>query len=253
LSVKGGMVPGEMRTDGSRENVRRSVKDSLKALGGTLDKIDVFECARVDRNIPIETTMKALEELVQEGKIGGIALSEVGEASLRKAAKVTKIVGVEVELSLFSLDPLKNGVAKACAELGIPLIAYSPMSRGMLTGAIQSPSDLPEGDNRRHMPRFQEEHFATNLELVKAVGDLAKNKGCTSAQLALAWVRTLSKRNGNPEIIPIPGASTEERVLENSKHLRLEESEMQALDSVLAKFEVSGGRYPKFMEASLEG
>lgn len=127
------------------------------------------------------------------------------------------------------------------------------MSRGFLTGAIKSPSDIPEDDLRRRMPRFQEENFAANMELVKAVEELANKKDCTTAQLALAWVRTLSKRNGNPEIIPIPGASTEERVLENSKYLTLEESEMETLDAMLAKFEVSGGRYPKFMESSLEG
>jgi len=124
LSVKGGTIIGGVpKPDGSRENIRRSVHQCLKDLDGTLDKIDVFECARIDKDVPIEEQMKALEELVKEGKIGGVALSEVGEKTVRKAAACTKIVAVEVELSLFSLDPLSNGVAKACAELGIPIVA----------------------------------------------------------------------------------------------------------------------------------
>lgn len=130
---------------------------------------------------------------------------------------------------------------------------YSPIGRGMLSGEIKSPDDIPEGDMRRNMPRFHSENFAVNMELVKAVGDIAAKKGCTSAQLALAWVRTLSKRNGNPEIIPIPGATTEARVKENSVNLTLEESEMQELDEVVGKFRVVGGRYSKMAEAWLEG
>lgn len=197
--------------------------------------------------------MAALEELVKEGKIGGVALSEVGEKTIRRAAKVTKIVGVEVELSLWALEPLQNGVAKACAELGIPLIAYSPIGRGILAGTIKSPSDIPAEDFRHHLPRFQPENFAANLELAKKVGDIASKKGVTSAQLALAWVRTLSKRNGNPEIIPIPGATTAERVKENSVDLRLEDAEMDALEEICKGFEVKGGRYPEAHSALLEG
>jgi len=123
----------------------------------------------------------------------------------------------------------------------------------MLSGEIKSPSDLPEDDFRRHMDRFQPENFAINMELVKAVGEIASKNGCTSAQLALAWVRTLSKRNGNPEIIPIPGATTEARVKENSVNLTLNDAEMQALEEVTAKFKVIGGRYMPQAEALLEG
>lgn len=123
----------------------------------------------------------------------------------------------------------------------------------MLTGEIKSFDDIPEGDFRKMNPRFQPENFEKNMKLVDSVKTMAKKKGCTPAQFAIAWVRTLSKRNGNPEIIPIPGASTEARVLENSKDLRLDDSEMKALDEILKNFKVSGGRYPKAMEAMLEG
>jgi len=123
----------------------------------------------------------------------------------------------------------------------------------MLTGEIKSFDDIPEGDFRKMNPRFQPENFDKNMKLVDSVKSMAEKKGCTPAQFAIAWVRTLSKRNGNPEIIPIPGASTEARVLENSKDLRLDDSEMKALDEILKNFKVSGGRYPKAMEAMLEG
>lgn len=122
LSVKGGLT--NMRPDGTPEGVRKSVENCVRLLGGT-KSIDVFECARVDKNVPLEETMKALEGLVKEGKIGGIALSEVSAETVRRAAKVTKIVAVEVELSLWSLDVLRNGVAKAAAEHNIPLVAYA--------------------------------------------------------------------------------------------------------------------------------
>jgi pyridoxine 4-dehydrogenase len=191
LSIKGGfkgMVP-----DGSPENVRNSVENCLNLLKGK-KSIDIFECARVDKNVPIETTMKALEELVKEGKIGGIALSEVGPATIERAANATKIVAVEVELSLFSTDVLSNGVAKVCAEHNIPIVAYSPLSRGFLTGEIKKPDDIPEGDFRRTIPRFQPGNFDTNMEIVREVEKLAKQKGCTPAQIAISWVKSQSKR-----------------------------------------------------------
>jgi len=253
LSIKGCMslVP-HPKPDGSREGVRRSVEQCLKDLGGTKTCIDIFESARVDASTPLEVTMGAFEELINEGKISGVSLSEVGEATVRKAAKMTKISAVEVELSMFSTEPLTNGVAKACAELGIPIIAYSPVGRGMLTGEIKSADDIPEGDLRRHLPRYHPDVFEHNIQLVKAVETLATARGCTTAQFALAWVRTLSKRNGNPEIIPIPGSTKESRVRENCKDIRLEESEMQAIAEILSKFEVKGGRYAKTHEHMLE-
>jgi len=251
LSIKGGIK--NMSPDGSPENVRNSVDNCLKLLNGK-KSIDIFECARVDKNTPIEVTLKTLDdEYVKTGKIGGIGLSEVGAATIRRAAKVVKIVAAEVELSLWSLNIFENGVAAACAENNIPIVAYSPIGRGMLSGKIKSPDDLSEDDMRRHMPRFHEEHFHKNFELVREVQKIAQQKGCTPAQLAINWVKHLSKKDGNPEIIPIPGASAEERVLENAKEVVLSNEDLAAIDSILKNFEVSGERYPARMKAHLEG
>ncbi|KAH7403547.1 NADP-dependent oxidoreductase domain-containing protein [Cadophora sp. MPI-SDFR-AT-0126] len=250
LSIKGGLV--NMKPDGTPEGVKASVENCLRLLDGK-KSIDIFECARVDKNTPIETTMKALEEYVKAGKIGGIALSEVSATSVRRAAKVTKIVAVEVELSLWSTNILNNGVAAACAENNIPVVAYSPMGRGMLTGQIKSPDDIPEGDMRKTMPRFLPENFRKNLDLVKELENLAKQKGCTPAQLALGWTRSISKKNGNPEIIPIPGATTAERVLENSKDVTLSSEDLKAIESILSSFSVAGQRYDLHGMAHVEG
>jgi len=243
LSIKGGSKPGGQGLDCGPANVRRSVEYCVETLKGT-KKIDIFECARVDKNVPIETTMKALAELREEGKIGAISLSELGAEKIQRAVKVTKIVGVEVEVSMFATDIFSNGVAAACAEHNIPVIAYSPMSRGMLTGQIKKFEDIPEGDFRRMAPRFQPGNFATNMELVKEVEKISEKKGCTPAQLAISWVKAQSKRNGNPEIIPIPGATTEERVLENAKDVSITDAELAEIDEILKKCEVAGERYP---------
>ncbi|PVH74758.1 Aldo/keto reductase [Cadophora sp. DSE1049] len=250
LSIKGGLV--NMKPDGTPEGIKTSIENCLRLLDGK-KSIDIFECARVDKNTPIETTMKALEEHVKAGKIGGIALSEVSAASVRRAVKATKIVAVEVELSLWSMDILSNGVAAACAENNIPVVAYSPMGRGMLTGQIKSPDDISEGDMRKTMPRFLPENFSKNLDLVKELENLAKQKGCTPAQLALGWIRSISKKNGNPEIIPIPGATTAERVFENSKDVTLSSVELKAIESILSSFSVAGQRYDSHGMAHVEG
>ncbi|CZS90819.1 hypothetical protein WAI453_003947 [Rhynchosporium graminicola] len=240
LSIKGGLV--NMKPDGSPEGVRTSIENCLRLLDGK-KSIDIFECARVDKNTPIETTMKALEGYVKVGKIGGIALSEVSAATVRRAAKVTKIVAVEVELSLFATDILSNGVAAACAENDIPVVAYSPVGRGFLTGEIKSPDDIPEGDLRKKMPKFLPENFHKNIDLVEKLQSIAKQKGCTPAQLAVAWIRSISKKDGNPEFFPIPGASTEARVIENSKDFTLSAEDLKAIDSILSSFTPVGDRY----------
>jgi pyridoxine 4-dehydrogenase len=193
LSIKGGLK--NMVPDGTPEGVRRSMDNCLKLLNGK-KKLDIFECARVDKNVPIEVTLKELEKYVQEGKLGGISLSEVSGPTIRKAASITKIVAVEVELSLFHTDVLTNGTAAACAEHNIPLIAYSPLGRGFLTGQIKSLNDIPEGDFRHHFPRFQPGNFETNMTLVHDVEKIAKAKGCTTGQVAVAWVLSHSQKVG---------------------------------------------------------
>ncbi|OCL03361.1 Aldo/keto reductase [Glonium stellatum] len=241
LNIKGATRPG-LKPDGSPEYVRISVDNCLEMLGGR-GKIHMFECARKDPNVPLEQTLRALAELVDEGKIGGVALSEVSADTIRKAAKITKIVVVEIELSLFCTEPLSNGITNACAELNIPILAYSPVGRGILTGQIKSLRDIPEHDVRRILPRFRPENFEVNIKLIKELEKIASQKKCTPAQLALGWLRTLSKKEDMPEIIPIPGSIAVDRVLENSVEIELSEDEMRQIDSILASHEVIGDRY----------
>ena len=250
LSIKGGlrgMVP-----DGGEENVRRSVDYCIEKLEGK-KKLDIFECARVDPNTPIETTMRVLATYVKEGKLGGISLSEVKAETIRRAHKVHPICAVEVELSLWETDILTNGVASTCAELGIPIIAYSPLGRGFLTGQIKKYEDLGENDMRKRFPRFQKDVFGKNMELVEELEKLAKKKGCTPAQLALAWVRQLGEKEDMPVIIPIPGATTEARVTENMGVVRLSQEDMQEIDGILKDTVVLGDRYPKMMMSHVNG
>ncbi|KAH8648434.1 NADP-dependent oxidoreductase domain-containing protein [Xylariales sp. PMI_506] len=249
ISVKGGFDFHRMTPDASPASLKRSIETILMDLGGKKKTIDVFECARVDPTTPLEETLRFLdEEYVQKGVIGGIALSEVGEVTLRKAAAITRIVGVEVELSLWSTHVLENGVAAACGELGIPLISYSPLGQGMLTGQVKTLDDIPATDHRRMYPRFQPEAFDVNIQLAREIHRLAAEKGCAPGQLALAWVRSIAGRPGMPStVIPIPGATSEARVRENARsgEIELTPEELVAINSVLAKFPVVGRRYPE--------
>ncbi|TID21272.1 Aldo/keto reductase [Venturia nashicola] len=242
LSIKGGLKPGEHAPDGSEANIQRSIDECLRVLDGK-KFLDLFECARVDPNTPIETTIAAIDNYVQAGKLGGISLSEVSEQTIRKAAQVAKISAVEVEFSLWSTDILTNGVAKACSELNIPIVAYSPIGRGFLTGDIKKPEDLGDDDMRKTMPRFQGEAFYENIKLVKEIEKVAVKKGAKPGQVAIAWVRAHSGRDGLPLIIPIPGSSTAARVEENSKDVTLTEAELEELNDILRNFTPVGGRY----------
>ncbi|EON67432.1 hypothetical protein W97_06685 [Coniosporium apollinis CBS 100218] len=242
LSIKGGLKPGEMAPDGSEKNVRRSIDECLRVLDGK-KFLDIFECARVDPATPIETTVGAIAEYVKVGKVGGVGLSEVSAETIRRAAKVTKIAAVEVEFSLWATDILENGIAEACAELNIPIVAYSPLGRGFLTGQIKSPDDIPDDDFRKHMPRFQPDVFDQNMELVRQVEQLASKKKCTSGQVALAWIKAQSGKDGNPVLIPIPGATTEERIKENMKDVELNEDDLAEIKGILSKVTITGGRY----------
>ncbi|OKL63150.1 hypothetical protein UA08_01605 [Talaromyces atroroseus] len=244
LSIKGGLNPKTHRTDGTPENTRRTLDDTISQLKGR-KKIDIFEFARRDQDVPMEVTFDVMnKEYVQTGKIGGISLSEVRADTIHEAVKHIKVLAVEVELSLFSTDVLENGVAAACAQYGIPLVAYSPIGRGLLTGQIRKFEDLPEDSSMRNYPRFQPGNFEINLQLVHQVEKIAEKKGCTAAQLAINWTRALSRRPGMPTIIPIPGATTAARVEENSKLIDLTDEEMAQIDEILAKFTTAGARYP---------
>ncbi|KAJ5090864.1 hypothetical protein N7532_009548 [Penicillium argentinense] len=187
LAIKTGIV--DMRTftmDGSPAGVQNFVDRANKILDGK--KIGVLGCGRADKSVPIKDTVVALAQLVIEGKIGGIQLSEVSASTIRRAAAVAKIDMVVTEISLWTTDVLENGVAETCAELGIPMVAHTPLGAGILTGQIKSLYDMPANDYHRFFPRFQPENFATNMQLVSKIKGLAGLKKCTSAQLALSWI-----------------------------------------------------------------
>ena len=240
LSIKGCLGP-DMSPSGKPADVRRSVENCVRMLGGT-KKIDVFEAARVDKSTPIEETMAEFNKLIEEGKIGGVALSEAGPATIRRAAKVAKIAAVETEVSIFEDQALTSGVAETCAELGIPIVAYSPFARGFLTGQIKSPDDLNPIQKRN--PRYQEENFGKNLELAEKVKAIAKEEGATTAQYSLAWVAARSEKPGMPVFIPIPGATTKERVVENYDIKKFSKEQLKVVDEYMKTVQVSGTRYP---------
>ncbi|KAI3321767.1 Aldo/keto reductase [Xylariaceae sp. AK1471] len=244
LMIKGGITNMKTLTqDCSPEGIRRSVDAANKTLDGK-KKIDAFGPARVDPKVPIEETVKALSEMVNEGKIGGIQLSEVSADTIQRACKVAKIELVGEEVSLWATEIFQNSVAETCAGLGIPVVAHTPLGGGMLTGRYKSVDDLPPNDYHRFFPRYQGDNFKKNLELVTKVEELAKTKGCNPTQLALSWIKTQSRRKQMPFLIPIPGSSSEERVAENAKQVELTDKDMEEVEGILATFEVSGTRFP---------
>ncbi|KAK9362903.1 NADP-dependent oxidoreductase domain-containing protein [Lipomyces starkeyi] len=253
LSIKGGVDLTTFAPNGTPEFVRQSVENIIKHLG-TAKKLDLFECARVDPNVPIETTVAALAALVKEGLIGGISLSEVKAETIRRAAAVHLISAVEIEYSLWSTEARDLGVLSTCAELGIPVVAYSPLGRGFLTGQIRSRSDFEEGDFRLHLDRFSAENFAINLQLVDEITNLALKKGIKPSQLAIAWIKKHEHIIPGLQIIPIPGATTLERVDENCAPVELlTDDEFAEIGAILEKIEVKGARYNKHAESLLWG
>ncbi|TIB62960.1 hypothetical protein E3P77_03686 [Wallemia ichthyophaga] len=248
LCIKGGIDLKVFAPNGSYEFLSSSVDKCNELLGG-VKKIDQFEPARRDPNHTSKQIIENLTRIEKEGKIGGISLSEVDEKTIREAAKAaedlgTKVSSVEVEFSMASPDILYNGVAKACADFNIPIYAYSPIGRGLLSGKIKSNADAK--GMAKHFPRFQDGNIEENLKLVAEVEKLAEKKRCTPAQIAIAWVKHHSNRNGLPTIIPIPGASSVRRVEENLiNSITLTDDDMKHLNEAVEKVEIKGGRYPE--------
>ncbi|KAJ5095929.1 aldo/keto reductase [Penicillium alfredii] len=244
LTVKSGIA--DMSTfamDCSPAAIRGFVDRANAILDGK-KKIDLFGCGRVDPKVPIEETVRALGELVKEEKIGGIQLSEVSASTIRRAAQVATIDIVEAEISLWATNGFENGVAETCAELGITLVALTPLGAGMLTGRIKSPDDLPANDYHRFFPRFQRENLHINLKLVHTLSQLAEKRGCTSAELALSWFRAQSRLPRMPVIVPVFGARSEERVAENTRDIDLSDSDLEEIRSILDSCPVVGSRHP---------
>lgn len=219
--------------------IRNYLSYSLQRL--RVDYIDMYYPGRVDPNVPIEETVGALSELVKEGKIRFVGLSEAGSETLRRAHAVYPIAMLQTEYSLWTRDPEEN-VLPVCRELGVSLVAYSPLGRGFLTGAFQKPEDIPSDDLRRYMPRFQGENFERNLRLVEKVREISREKNCSTAQLALAWLLAQGD-----DIIPIPGTKSRRRLEENLKAVELElsESDLQRIDQIAPRGIAAGTRYPE--------
>ena len=243
IATKFGNVRSEdgqyLGIDGTPGYVRRACDASLKRLG--LDTIDLYYQHRVDSTVPIEDTVGAMAELVHAGKVRYLGLSEAATGTIRRAHKVHPISALQTEYSLWTRDP-EEGVLDTCRDLGIGFVAYSPLGRGFLTGRFTSPDDLPEDDWRRNNPRFQGENFSRNLELVRKVEGIAASKGCTPAQLALAWLL-----NQGEDIVPIPGSRVRARVDENAAaaNVELTREDLEALDAVAPIGVAAGARYPE--------
>jgi len=223
---------------GRPEYVRAACDASLTRLG--VDHIDLYYQHRVDPQVPIEDTVGAMAELVEAGKVLHLGLSEAGAATLRRAAAVHPIAALQSEWSLWSRD-IEDDIVPACRELGIGVVAYSPLGRGFLTGAIRSLGDLAEDDWRRANPRFEAKHLELNLAIVARIERLAADKGCTPAQLALAWVLAQG-----PDVVPIPGTRSRTRLAENAAAITvaLSTDELAAINKLIPKDMAAGTRYP---------
>lgn len=229
--------------DVSPEYLRTALESALKILDGK-KKIDIFGPCRIHStpDVTIEDSVLACAEFVKEGKIGGIQLSEVKAETIRRAAKVAKIEMVEVEASLWSTEIFENGVLETCAELGLIILAHTPLGAGMLTGKIKTPEDMGE-DHHKHFPRWQGENFQKNLQLVQALEKLSAKKGCTTAQLALSWLKKGNGKADSPWIVPIPGARSEGRIKENCTEIKFSADELMEIGEILKSFPVAGTRY----------
>ena len=244
LATKFGIVrdpsnPNVRGVSGKADYVRKSCDASLRRLG--VETIDLYYQHRVDPATPIEETVFAMAELVKAGKVRYLGLSEASVPTLRRAVKVHPIAALQTEYSLWTRDP-EGGIQAACRELGIGFVAYSPLGRGFLTGQFKKFEDLPADDYRRNSPRFQGENFQKNLDLVRRVEEIAREKRCTASQLALAWVLAQSS-----DIVPIPGTKRRKYLEENvaAQTVALTKEDLQRIDAAFPADSASGARYPE--------
>jgi aryl-alcohol dehydrogenase-like predicted oxidoreductase len=251
VATKFALVRGEggsfLGVSGKPDYVRKACDASLGRLG--IDAIDLYYQHRVDPQVPIEETVGAMAELVKAGKVRRLGLSEASPATIRRAHAVHPIAALQTEYSLWSRDP-EGEILETTRELGITFVAYSPLGRGFLTGQFKTPDDFEAGDWRRHNPRFQGENFAKNLALVERVSEIARGRGLTPAQLALAWV---VGRAGH--IVTIPGTRSAARLDENAAaaEITLTGDEIAALEQAFPKGATAGGRYPEASAVYLNG
>jgi aryl-alcohol dehydrogenase-like predicted oxidoreductase len=252
LATKFGIVrdpanPSLRGVNGRPDYVRSSCEASLRRLG--IETIDLYYQHRVDRSTPIEETVAAMAQLVCEGKIRYIGLSEASPQTLRRAVKIHPIAALQTEYSLWSREP-EDEILATCRELDIGFVAYSPLGRGFLTGQFKRFEDFPEDDYRRFSPRFQGENFQKNLDLVRQVEEIAKEKGCTPAQLALVWVLAQDKN-----IVPIPGTKRRKYLEDNVAALdvKLTDEDLRRIDEIFPRGAAAGLRYPEHMMNVVNG
>jgi aryl-alcohol dehydrogenase-like predicted oxidoreductase len=250
LATKFGIVrdptnPNSRSVNGKPEYVHSCCEASLRRLG--VKSIDLYYLHRVDPNTPIEVTVRAMAELVKEGKIKHLGLSEAAPETLRRANSVHPIAALQTEYSLWSREPEKE-LFETCRELGITFIAYSPLGRGFLTGKIKNLTELPENDWRRGAPRFQGENLQRNLHITTRIDEIAREKGCSPAQLALAWV--LAK---DEHIVPIVGTKRRRYLEENivAADLKLTSDDIKRLDEAVPPGAAAGNRYPEATMANV--
>jgi aryl-alcohol dehydrogenase-like predicted oxidoreductase len=242
LATKFGNVRGEngerLGVRGDPEYVHQACNASLQRLG--VEQIDLYYQHRVDPKVPIEETVGAMAELVQQGKVRHLGLSEAAPDTVRRAHQVHPISALQTEYSLWTRD-VEDRILPTTRELGIGFVAYSPLGRGFLSGRFRSPDDIPEDDFRRHNPRFQGENFERNLRIVDQVREIAEEKGVTAAQLALAWVH-----HQGEDIVPIPGTKRRHYLEENvaATEIRLSQDDLRRLDEVAPPGVTAGDRYP---------
>jgi aryl-alcohol dehydrogenase-like predicted oxidoreductase len=233
--------------NGKPDYVRQSCEGSLRRLG--VETIDLYYQHRVDPNTPIEETVGAMAQLMKEGKIRHIGLSEAGPQTLRRAVKTHPVTALQTEYSLWTRDP-EEQILPTCRELGIGFVAYSPLGRGFLTGQFRRFDDLPADDYRRNSPRFQGENFQKNLDLVRRVEEIAREKGCKPSQLALAWVQAQGR-----DIVPIPGTKRRTYLEENvgALDVKLTADDLRRIDDVFPTGAAAGLRYPEQMMKAVNG
>jgi len=250
LATKFGNVRGPkgefLGVNGRPEYVKQACEGSLKRLG--VEVIDLYYQHRVDKKVPIEDTVGAMAELVREGKVRYLGLSEASPATVRRAHKVHPISALQSEYSLWEREP-EDEILPAVRELGIGFVPYSPLGRGFLTGQFRKFEDLPADDYRRNAPRFQGENFQKNLDLVKRIEEMAREKNCTPAQLALAWVLAQG-----PDMVPIPGTKRRKYLEQNlaSADIKLTRDDLARIDQVAPRGIASGPRYPEAAMAALD-
>jgi aryl-alcohol dehydrogenase-like predicted oxidoreductase len=251
LATKFGNVRGEdgsfLGVNGRPEYVRRSCDASLQRLG--VDCIDLYYQHRVDRLVPIEETVGAMGDLIREGKVRFLGLSEAAPTTIRRGHQEHPISALQTEYSLWTRDP-EDEVLPICRELGIGFVPYSPLGRGFLTGRFRTFEDLPEDDYRRNSPRFQGDNFQRNLDLVQKVEEIARRKQCTPAQLALAWLLAQGK-----DLVPIPGTKQRRYLEENigALDVELSASDLQEIEEVAPKGVAAGERYHEAGMRTIDG